>query len=232
MEKSRLWYLEKFDLFQSMSGEEIEALEQAAFTRKLPKNSVLRFPEMMNKYVYFLKEGVVKIAVMSETGKEFIKYLIKPGNLFGEILLLSNLESIEEYAVAVEDSLICFIDAEKMKQWMNENKELRTIVNKQIGNRIRNVENRLLSMIFKDARARITDFVAEFVQEFGQKTDNGYEVKNFLTHNDIAELTATSRQTVSTILNELRNQGLIDYNTRVIRIPNSSKLLSLIEERN
>jgi CRP/FNR family transcriptional regulator len=192
--------------------------------RVLKKNTIFRFPEMKNKYIYFLKEGLMKIAVMNEEGKEVIKYLVKPGCLFGEITLLDERENADDYAVALEDATIHFVAAEKMKQWMNTHHDLRREVNKQFCNRIRKIENRLLSIIFKDAKIRISEFITDFVMEFGKKTEQGFEVKNVLTHDDIASLTDTSRQTVSSTLNELRKKRLIEYNSRTIRIPFSSKL--------
>jgi CRP/FNR family transcriptional regulator len=226
---NRYWFLEGYDLFEKIKNADIRRFEQNTLTRKLPKGSVLHFPMMLNKYVYFLQKGVIKIAVTGENGREFIKYLIKPGNLFGEIPLVGHVESPLDYAIAIEDSVVWFIDSETMKQWMLENEDLRLNVFKQIGSRIKKVENRLLSMIFKDARTRAMEFIAQFTIEFGKHTPEGYEVKNFLTHEDIAKITATSRQTISSILNELRDQKMLDYNSKYIRIPNSSPLLKKVK---
>ncbi len=193
--------------------------------RVLKRNTIFRFPEMKNRYIYFLSEGFIKIAVTNEEGKEVIKYLVKPGYLFGGITLLDEYENPEDYAVVLEDATIHFVVAEEMKQWMNIHHDLRREVNKQFCNRIRKIENRLLSIIFKDAKIRISEFLADFAIELGKKTEDGFEVKNILTHNDIANLTATSRQTVSSTLNDLRKRRLIEYNSRTIRIPFSSMLL-------
>ncbi len=198
--------------------------------RIFKKNTVFRFPEMKNKYVYFLKEGFMKIAVMNAQGKEVIKYLVKPGNLFGEITLLDEYENPEDYAIALEDVVIHFLAAEKMKQWMDAHSDLRTEVNRQFCNRIRKIENRLLSIVFKDAKIRISEFLVDFAIELGKKTELGFEVKNILTHDDIANLTATSRQTVSSTLSELRNKKLIEYNSRRIMIPIPSKLMGQNKE--
>jgi CRP/FNR family cyclic AMP-dependent transcriptional regulator len=222
--KNQYWYLEQFDLLKKMTAQEIHGVEKSILIRTLKKHTILRFPRMLNKYVYFLKEGIVEIAT-NEDGKEIIKYLIKPGNLFGEIPLLEGAEDPDDYAITLEDSVVCFIVAEKLKQWMLKNEDLRITINKQISNRIRKVENRLLSIIFKDAKTRISEFLPDFAIEFGKKTEQGFEVKNILTHADIAKMTATSRQTVSSTLNELRDKKLIEYNSRTIRIPSSSALL-------
>jgi len=223
--QSNVWW-EHFDPFRKLTEEELRSIEKSMFMRVLKKGTILRFPEMMNKYVYFLKEGIVKIAATDEEGNEIIKYLVKPGNLFGLMPLLDEQESPSDYAIAQEDSMVYFIDVESLKHWMNVHQDLRTNVYKQIGTRIKKVENRLLSMIFKEARVRINNFVIELAKEFGTIHDDYYTVKNFLTHDDIAKLTATSRQTVNSILNELRDQQLIEYNNEVIRIPFNSRLLN------
>ena len=192
--------------------------------RVVKKNTIFRFPEMQNKYIYFLKEGCMKIAIMNDEGREVIKYLVKPGDLFGEITLLDEFENPKDYAFAMEDSIVHFVATEKMKQWMNTDPDLRREVNKQIGQRVKKAESRLLSMIFTDVNTRVSNFINEFAREFGKATEQGYEVRNFLIHDDIANLTATSRQTVSSILNELRLRKLIEYNNTILKIPFSSKL--------
>jgi CRP/FNR family transcriptional regulator, cyclic AMP receptor protein len=225
-ENDRLWYLEHYDPFKNLKEKEILEIESNILRRFYKKHSILHFPKMLDKYVYFLKEGIIKIAVTNKDGREFIKYLLKQGNLFGTIPLLGGAESQEDYAVTLEDSCVCFIDSAKLKQWMEENDDLRTKIYKQIGSRIHKVENRLVSMIFKNARTRIQEFIIDFVTEFGSVTENGYEIKNILTHDDIAKLTATSRQTVSSVLSRLRNKKWLEYNNRYIKIPFSSKLLT------
>jgi CRP/FNR family cyclic AMP-dependent transcriptional regulator len=207
-----------------MKQNEFLGFEKRMLVRVLKKNAILRYSEMLHKYVYLLKEGCLKIAVTNEEGKEVIKYLVKPGDLFGEISLLGISESYEDYAVALADSVVYFADVEQMQQWINVDPDLRTKIYKQMGERIRKAENRFLSMAFNDAHTRICSFLTELSSEFGKQTDEGYEIKNFLTHDDIAKLTDTSRQTVSSILNELRDQKLIEYNAEIIQIPFSSRL--------
>jgi CRP-like cAMP-binding protein len=108
---------------------------------------------------------------------------------------------------------------------MMENHDLRTKIRAHIGEKMRRIENRLLSMIFKDAKTRIHDFLVDFIKEFGVKTEIGYEVRNFLTNDEVAKLTATSRQTVNSIMNELREKSVIEYNKDMLTISYSSELL-------
>jgi CRP-like cAMP-binding protein len=83
-----------------------------------------------------------------------------------------------------------------------------------MGSRMLEMENRLQSLVFKDSRTRIIDYLVSLVHKKGQRV--GYEmlVRKFLTHQEIANLTATSRQTVTTVLNELRNKDILTFDRK------------------
>jgi CRP/FNR family transcriptional regulator, cyclic AMP receptor protein len=198
-------------------------LEHGTFVRSLKKNTTLHFPQM-SRFIYFLRKGFLKLAVMNEEGKEVIKYILKEGSFFGTMSLLDQQENCDEYAVALEDCFIVFIETDKIKLNINSYPKLASEALKQLGERMKKSESRLLSMIFKDASSRICEFLIQFATEFGKLSGDAYQVRSFLTHDDIAKLTATSRQTVSSILNDLREQKQIEYNNEIIRIPVTSEI--------
>jgi len=211
---SKFWYLEKFELTQKLKKDEMMNMEKSMVMKKIDKNTFLHFPEMKDGHVYFLKEGMVKIVHVAESGDEQIKYILTPGNIFGELALLSNQEDSDDYAVAADDCVICFMKVDDLKMMMEMNKELSVRINKLIGFRIKRVERKLESLIFKDARTRVIEFLIELAIEFGKKEGSTIVVKNFLSHEEIAKITTTSRQTVTTILNELKSRGLMTYDTK------------------
>lgn len=204
--------------------EELFYGENRPVERVLKRGAVFRYPIMQNRYLFLLREGVLKIAVANNEGREVIKHLVKAGDFFGEVAMLNAPEHASDYAVALEDSVVSFLEVEKVRQWMQTHPPLRTDLFRQVSRRIRKAEDRLLAVLFKDAGTRVCDFLSHFASEFGRRTDQGYEIKNYLTHDDIAKLTDTSRQTVSSVLNDLREQKLIEYNNEVVRIPHGSPL--------
>jgi len=107
---------------------------------------------------------------------------------------------------------------------MQQNASLNFKVTKLIGFRLRKVERRLESLIFKDARTRIIDFIKDMAKEQGKKIGDEILVKHFLTHQDIANLTATSRQTVTTVLNDLKDNDLIYMERNKFLIRDINKL--------
>jgi CRP/FNR family transcriptional regulator len=71
-------------------------------------------------------------------------------------------------------------------------------------------------MVFGNAQQRIINLLLEYTKSYGTKLENEYVAPNYLTHQEISTLTGTSRQTVTKVLNDLRKQQKIEYNTREI----------------
>ncbi len=86
------------------------------------------------------------------------------------------------------------------------------------------MERKIESLVFKDARTRIIEFLRDTAMEKGQKVGFETMIKSHLTHKDIASLTGTSRQTVTTVMNELREKNLINFDRRRILIRDMEKL--------
>jgi CRP/FNR family transcriptional regulator len=199
---------------QTMDRKDLLILHNAGVVRRINEKKVFHVTDVTIKYVYFLQKGLIKISNISETGEELIKYFIKPGAIFGELNLLDNEEDRHEIAIALENSEVCFIPVETVKQLMVSNNSLRKSIHQCIGQRIKKMEKRMNSLMLKGVKERIMDFLKEFVIEFGHPVNGGYTAKNFLTHEDIARVTATSRQSVTTSLVHLKKHGLIDYDTQ------------------
>ena len=86
------------------------------------------------------------------------------------------------------------------------------------------MENRLESLVFKDSRSRIVEFLIELVEKRGDRVGYEYVVRKFITHQEIANLTATSRQTVTTVLNDLRTSNIITFDRRRLLVRDLDKL--------
>jgi CRP/FNR family transcriptional regulator, cyclic AMP receptor protein len=107
-----------------------------------------------------------------------------------------------------------------MKNLMLDNKNFSLHIFKLIGLRMRKMERRIESLVAKDARTRIVEYLKDSAEESGRKVGTETLIKNNLTHQDIASLTGTSRQTVTTVLNELKENNLIYFDRKRILIRN------------
>ena len=207
--ETNLWHLENFNLLKALSVMEKMKMAKKVKDSKMKKNEYIYFPEDPSSSIFFLKKGRVKIGTYSDNGKEIIKAILGPGEIFGELSLVGEGKR-KDFAMTLDnDVVLCAMGMRDMEEMMESNSMLGMKVTKLIGFRLQKIERRLESLIFKDARSRIIDFIVDLGHEKGKAIGKEILVKHNLTHMDMANLTATSRQTVTTVLNELKEQNLI-----------------------
>lgn len=174
--------------------------------------------------VFFLLKGTVKTCTLSHDGREVIKTILHPLAMFGELGLVGEQHRHESAFTMNEDVSYITISIANFKVLMRSNHHLCMNVLSLIGSRLLVAENKLEALIFKDARSRIIDFLKDSANQRGRRV--GYETlfKHSLTQQDIANLTGTSRQTVTSVLNDLRKENLIYFNRNTILIRDMGKL--------
>ena len=116
------------------------------------------------------------------------------------------------------------LKVDDLKELMRSNFQLCDKVMALFGNRLIRAETKLESLIFKDARTRIVEFIKDSVARSGMKIGFEMLLKHSLTHQDIANITCTSRQTVTLVLNELRKSDVIYFNRGKILVRDMAKL--------
>ncbi len=224
MSNQSLWYLENIDMMgifcpKKLGGGELEHMAHKTFK----KGDYIYLPDEFSDKIFFLTNGRVKIGNYSDTGKEITKSILTKGEVFGELAIVGE-PTRRDFALAMEETMVCIMTVEEMKSMMREHSGLSLFLMKVMGSRVLEMEQRLESLVFKDSRTRIIEFLKNLAVQKGQRV--GYEmlVQKFLTHQEIANLTATSRQTVTTVLNELRNKNILIFNRRRLLIRDMDKL--------
>ncbi|MDN5202881.1 Crp/Fnr family transcriptional regulator [Fulvivirgaceae bacterium BMA10] len=190
----------------------------ANLTHTYKKDDLIYFPDRPSNQIYCITKGKIKITTYTDDGREVLKRILTQGDVFGELALVGE-EKRTDFAIAMENNtVISTINVKDVYEFMNVNKELSAKIFNLIGSRIKQLERKIESLTFKSARSRIVDFIKDLAQEKGKKI--GYEtlVANHYTHQDIADLTGISRQTVTTILNELKSENQINMNRKRILI--------------
>jgi CRP-like cAMP-binding protein len=215
---SSLWYFEQVDLYDLLCPHKIPSMKEKHVFHHYQKNQFIYFELEPSGFIYLIASGRVKIGSYTQDGKENLKAILGPGEIFGE-LALAGQEVRTDFAQAMdEDTTICPMTIQDMQELMSANKPLNFKILKLIGLRLRKLERRLEALVFKDARTRIIEFLKDMAEERGKKVGFETMISNHLTHRDIASLTGTSRQTVTTILNELREKNIINFDRRRILI--------------
>lgn len=177
------------------------------------KGTTFKLTNSDKKSIFFLKKGTMKIV---DATNKTTKYIVKKGNIFGELSLYDEQVAKEEHAFALEDCIVCYIETEMMEQLMRKHKSLKNGILKIYGLRINKLERRLQDLLYKDSTTRIKEFIIDYLKEFGEEKKDKIVAKNLLTHKDISNLTNTSRQTVNNVLSNLRKDAIIDYDAQNI----------------
>ncbi|MGB0931346.1 MAG: Crp/Fnr family transcriptional regulator [Chitinophagales bacterium] len=196
--------------------------------RSIKKGEFVFFPNDCCKKVYLVKSGRIKVGAYSSYGKELIKWVLRTGELFGELAILGK-QRHNEFAQALDDSEIYALPIELVRNLMQRDNQLNIELTQLVGERLVQAQNRLESQLFRDTRSRIIEFIRDLAVQHGQKVGFDTLVKRFFTHQDIANITGTSRQTVTTILNELRTDNLIYFNRRKLLVRDIEKLNRMIQ---
>lgn len=225
-DKSKLWYLENFNLFEGLAESKMQELEKITTMQETAKNHPIYFAQEPSNSIFFLKKGRVKLSRISPDGKEMIIALVNPGEVFGELSIL-DVSDRNDFATTLNDSLICAISKDDFKVFLEKSPELNIKVSRLIGFKLRKFSERIEELVFKDANQRVVSFILNLAEEHGKKIGDEYFVKPFLKHQDIAKLTACSRQTVNSILTDLREKQLINFDRRKLVISNITKLKEL-----
>jgi len=164
-DKSNLWFFEDVDLYKLLCPHKVAKMGDKHTFNEYKKNDFIYFPHQNANQIYLVANGRVKIGSYTDDGKEVVKAILSSGELFGEMALAGE-EIRSDFAQAMDQQVsICPMKIEDMQELMEGNKPLNFKIFKIMGLRLKKVERRLESLVFKDARTRIVEFLRELANE-------------------------------------------------------------------
>jgi CRP-like cAMP-binding protein len=223
MSEQAFWYLENIDVASIFCPRKMDIAHDNLHHKAYKKNEYIYLQDDDADKVYLLTEGRVKIGSYNDTGREITKAILTAGEVFGELALMNDGRR-RDFACAMEHTKVCILMADEMRRLMREHSGLNIFFMRLLGSRLLEMENRLESLVFKDSRSRIIELLNDIAIKKGQRIGHEHVVRNFITHRDIANLTATSRQTVTAVMNELRNKNIIAFNRKQLLIRDLEQL--------
>jgi len=227
---SKLLLLRGFDIFEHISDTEYEELGLVHNFLEAKDGEFIYFPFQHNNKLYFAKEGFIKLGYIDEQGNEIIKEVIQKGEVFGQLTLEKN-NNQDEFARAYKSSVsLCAFTIEDFLRLLQKKPQMAIAFSLQLGNKLRKVENRLLNILNKDVKNRLVQLLLQLAADNNAINNNEAVIDKFLTHEDIARLIGSSRQTVTTTLNQLEKQNLLLVSKEFIRITDIKALKKATEQ--
>ena len=222
-EGKKLWYLKRIRLFAGLSWKEMRHLQRITKMESYARGQLLYRPGDPSGAVFLLKKGRVKISKVNDDGREALLAILEPGEIFGEAEAVTG-EHRETLVQALEKTMVCEIRREDFEQYLQKYPHVGGRVIKLMGLRLRAIESRVGEMVFKSAPARLATMLLNLAETMGCPEDRGIRLQARLTHQNLANLIGTSRETVSTLLGQFSKRGLVLQDHRHIVILDKARL--------
>ncbi|HUG18295.1 MAG TPA: Crp/Fnr family transcriptional regulator [Planctomycetaceae bacterium] len=223
----KYWFLKRCGLFERLAPDQIELIEKRSRTRKFVRGSVIYVPSDEADSVLLLTSGRVKIHHLTPDGKEALLALIDPGELFGELAILEGGRR-EEFAEAMETSQVVAIPSDVIQNLMETHSEVSLGVTTLLGLRRRRLERRLKSLLFRSNRERLVHLLVELLEKYGRPEPDGTLIGIRLSHQELANIIGSTRETVTVLLGELSFDRLLTVKKRKIYVPDPKRLAASI----
>jgi CRP/FNR family transcriptional regulator/CRP/FNR family cyclic AMP-dependent transcriptional regulator len=210
-------FLRNVSLFESLDQQELEALSDVAFTRTFSKDNVIILAEEEGDTLFILKKGQVKVSIVSEEGREVILSLLGPGSVFGELSLLDG-KPRSANVVATEETDLLMLRRADFLQLIYKTPQIATALLAELATRMRKTDRQIEGLALLDVTSRISDTLLQLATEQGAETTDGVTIESRPTQQELANMSGTTRETVSRVLKRLESQGYINRNGRKITI--------------
>jgi CRP-like cAMP-binding protein len=225
-EKRALWYLKKIPLFQDLSHETMHRLVTCIEMREVRRRQVIYLPGDPGQAVFFVNGGRVKISKVTRDGKELTLAYRGPGEVFGELVMIDG-GPREEMAEAMENALITELERGEFERLVQKEGMIGYRLSKVIAQRRRDVENKIEQLIFKDVNAKLAELLLRLATEYGIEDSRGTLVSLKITHQEMANLIGSTRETVSLTLSQFKRRGLIQTDGRKVILADREGLRAL-----
>lgn len=207
----KIWFIKRLDIFKNLPENMINDLEDNSFLKEMKKNTVITTPENRD-YIYVIKSGKVAIYIENNV-KRLITDILKEGEIFG---CLTDLE--KEYAVALTDVVLCMINKKFFENLITKDLTLNIKIRKYLGLKRYNIELNFSDIIFKSVEERLISILSRLSSKFGvkEKEEDFIKINILLTHQDIADMIGSTRETVSKLINKLKKENLMKTKKKFI----------------
>jgi len=206
-------FIRRVPLFSTLSDAEFTSIEHIFIVRSYRKNQVIFLEEETGTYMYIVLAGKLKITKSTSGGKESILAIHRVGDFFGEMALLDGKTSPATVS-AMEDCRIASISkADFYSLLMSNDKVVRQII-QVLCARLRQVWAQVQALSYSSAEARIRGGILELARKHGVPDSRGIIIDLKITHQEMAELVGTSRETVTRTLARLRDEGILQFEGR------------------
>ena len=215
-------FLSDTDIFRDLSSQELEELDRMTAMSTCRRGKVFYTPGETGEVLFILKRGRVNLYRINSDGKKLVTSTIGAGTVFGEMSLVAQ-GMHDTFAEAAEDCTLCVMSRSDVEHLLLSKPRVALRFMEMIAARLKDVETRMETVAFKSVPTRIATFLLQLAGEETGKIEG-------VSHQDLADMVGTYRETVTRILNEFRGKGYIELGRLNVAILDQDALQAIAEE--
>ena len=214
--KDVLESLRSIPLFRRVSEGDLEELATHLIERRFPKNATVVEEGLPGDYMYVIREGRVKVTKASEDGREKIMNFLEAGAFFGDMALLGN-ETRSASVKTLEESVLLALSRRDFIDLLRQSPDLALSVIEELANRLRETNEQARSLSFQGVEERTRNLFQRIAR--AEENGGGRLMTPALTHQQIADMVGTSRETVTRAIKQLKESGWLAQEGKRYVIP-------------
>jgi len=221
--EKNLKLLRKIPFFSSLEESEVRSLLPFMEEKQARKGDVLFHEGEPGRRLYLVRKGQVKVYKLSEAGKEKILRVFGPGDFFAELPLLDG-GNYPASAEALSAATLLSLSRDNFLKILLKYPAITGKIYEIVGSRLRQFTTMVTDLTLKDASRRLAGFLLEKAAEQVHFSQGPVRFPLNLTHQEIASLIGTARETVSRSLKQLQADGIIEIRDRYVTVSDPDAL--------
>jgi len=211
--------LRSIPLFGRVSEADLEELATHLIERRFPKNATVVEEGLPGDYMYVIREGRAKVTKASEDGREKIMNFLEAGSFFGDMALLGD-ETRSASVKTLEESTLLALSRRDFIDLLRQSPDLALSVIEELANRLRETNEQARSLSFQGVEERTRNLFERIARE--EEGGGDRLMTPSLTHQQIADMVGTSRETVTRAIKVLKSSGWLSQDGKRYVIPSDA----------
>jgi CRP-like cAMP-binding protein len=208
--------LRTIPLFSSVSDEDLESIASLLIERRFPKHKTIVEEGLSGDYMYVIREGRVKVTKLSGDGREKILELLEAGSFFGEMSLLDSAPRSASVKALTEVRILALARNDFLNV-LRRSPDLALAVIQELTNRLRQQDEQASSLSFQRVKERTQGLLVRLARD--ETGVPGRLATPTLTHQQIADMIGTSRETVTRAVKGLKQEGWLEQDGKHYLVP-------------
>lgn len=214
------------DVFRDLDREQRERIEDLIVYQTYPAGQIFHSPDEYGEQLFLLQSGRVRLYKLSSEGRALTLNVLEPISIFGEMTLVGQWMH-DSFAEAMTECTIGIINRMELRAMLQRYPQISLSFMELMGQRLRETENKLTDIAFKSVPQRLATVLLNLARESGAVQTDSMPIVTRYTHQQLAEMIGSYRETVTKAIGEFRDGGLIQIDDETIRLVNVAGLQHL-----